>query len=242
MAELRQRYLDAVRELLGPHLHDQLSPSMLAEACVLVLPVDGAGISMSDPRLRVPLGWSSGDAAATERLQTTLGEGPCLTAAAQESALVADAAAIARRWPVYQVELNRQTPFCSVASVPLRAPDEGVFGALNLYAYRPDLSAVLALDDTEAMAEPMAAMLLWMLAHPGAGEPDDGLPLRLDQDSAVARSEVWVAVGMLIANSTLTDMTALARLRGFAFSHELTLDDAAHRLVERFLPVEAVLR
>jgi len=242
VAELRQRYLDAVRGLLGPHLHDQLSPSMLAGASVSVLPVDGAGISMSDPRLRVPLGWSSEDAAATERLQTTLGEGPCLTAAAQESALVADADAIARRWPVYQVELNQQTPFCSVASVPLRVPGGDVFGALNLYAYRPDLSAVLAQDETREVAEPAAAMLIGMLASPGKDRPDDGLPLRLDQESAVARSEVWMAVGMLIANSALTDMTALALLRGFAFSQEITLDDAAHRLVERFLPVEAVLR
>src|SRR3954451_2920134 len=188
--DLRQRYLNAVRELLGPHLHDQLSPSMLAAACVSVLPVDGAGISITQRQLRVPLGWSSDDAADAERTQTTLGEGPCLTAAANEAALVADADAIAERWPVYQVELGRTTPFCSAASVRLRAPGQGVFGALNLYACRPNLSEVLALDETaDAVAEPVAALLIGMLGQPSDHESDDGanLPLRLDHDSAVAR-------------------------------------------------------
>jgi len=50
---------------------------------------------MSQRQLRVPLGWSGDAAAAAERTQTTLSEGPCLNAAAASAALVVDADAVA---------------------------------------------------------------------------------------------------------------------------------------------------
>jgi hypothetical protein len=63
-------------ELAGP----ELLPVRLARAAVRVLPgVAGAGISvLADPGMRVPLGASDEDAATAERLQFTVGEGPCL--------------------------------------------------------------------------------------------------------------------------------------------------------------------
>jgi len=52
---------------------------------------------------------------------------------------------------------------------------------------------------------------------------------------------VWSAVGLMISATDLDDAAALARLRTFASSNDLTLDDAAARLIERRLPVQAVL-
>ncbi|RYZ32240.1 MAG: hypothetical protein EOP01_01600, partial [Propionibacteriaceae bacterium] len=77
---LERQYLDAVMEAcLSERGVSELSPSVLATAAVAVLPVEGASISMIQPKLRVPLAWSSPDAEIAERHQTTLGDGPCLT-------------------------------------------------------------------------------------------------------------------------------------------------------------------
>ena len=56
---------------------------MLAVAVVAVLPVTATGISLSQPKLRVPLEWSNADAALAERQQTSIGGGTCLAAAAR---------------------------------------------------------------------------------------------------------------------------------------------------------------
>jgi hypothetical protein len=240
---LRQDYVEAVQAERLSRREDELTPSVLAAACVVVLPVDGAGISMSQRQLRVPLGWS-GDAAATaERTQTTLGEGPCLSAAAAEVALVADADVLTSRWPVYGVELTRRTPFRSVASVPLSLPGRPVLGALNLYASRPDLSKVLVLDQTaKAIAAPITSFLNGVLddIYEFEAEP----PAWWDDSPALDRTDVWTAVGLLIAADELDhldDSAALARLRGFAFRHDLTLDDAADRLLNGDLTTHHVL-
>jgi len=67
------------------------------------------------------------------------------------------------------------------------------------------------------------------------------LPGWIDERSAIDRVMVWTAVGLLRSATDLDDADALARLRGFAYSNDLTLDAAAARLVERQLPVRAVL-
>jgi len=157
---VQQRYLQAV---VGVRRHGdeghELTPSVLAAAAVAVLPVTAAGISISQDPLRVPLGWSDARAAVAERQQTTLGEGPCLSASASGGSLVADAGAIADRWPAYYAEIEKRTPFRSVAALPLRLTGQPVLAALDLYAERPDLSSVLALDEAEAVATLTAELL-----------------------------------------------------------------------------------
>ena len=240
---LRERYVEAVRVVQHRRGQDELTPSVLAAACLTVLPVDGASISMSQRRLRVPLGWSGDAAAIAERTQTTLGEGPCLTAAAASAALVVDADALVDRWPVYGVELTRRTPFRSVASIPLGTAGQPVFGALDLYALRPDLSTVLVLDEAAgAVGGPIASFLSGMLDEVYEYEVEP--PSWWDEGPAVDRADVWTAVGMLIAANEFDDVddtAALARLRGFAFRHDLTLDETADRLLNRQLTPDIVL-
>lgn len=243
---LKEGYLAAVRDVARLRLDTATTPSVLVEACVAVLPVDGAGISMNQRELRVPLAWSSEDAATAERTQTTLGQGPCLAAAAAQIALVADAGTVTERWPVYAVELGRRTPYLSVASLPLGLPGEPVFGALDLYATRPDLSAVLVMEEVvAAVGAPMAVLLTSMLNRLYDDEVEP--PAWMDDEPATNRVAVWTAVGMLIADSELDetkldDRAALSRLRGYAFSNDLMLDEVAARLVNRRLTTKAVLR
>lgn len=238
--KLKQRYLGAVSERVLAGATLDVSPSVMCQACVDVLPVDGAGISLVQRSLRVPLGWSSAAVGAAERAQTTVGAGPCLSAAESGSALAAGDRVIADRWPVYWDELARLTPFRSVASIPLRVEGEAPFGALDLYADAAGLTPTLALPDLAAgVADPIAVMLSGAFARLYDAEVE--VPDWLMEDPAVERVTVWTAVGMLVGSTEQDDLDALATLRGWAYSHGLSLDEVADRLVERELPVEAVL-
>lgn len=238
---IQQRYLRAVLGVRQPRAGTrELTPSVLAAAAVAVLPVTAAGISLSQGDLRVPLGWSDQDAAVAERQQTTLGDGPCLSAAASDRSVIADADDIARRWPAYFAAIETRTPFRSAAALPLRAPGQPVRAALDLYAERPDLGSVLKVDDAETVAQVAADLLFGMLDELNGGD-ERSLPTWIDDRSAMDRVAVWTAVGMVISAADLSDADALARLRAFAYSNDLTLDDAAARLVDRRLPLQAVL-
>lgn len=80
--DLAERFVAAVTQLYAM-VGDgaELLPTVLARACVKVLPIAGASLSLTD-ELRIPLGASDDVAARAEQLQATLGEGPCLTATA----------------------------------------------------------------------------------------------------------------------------------------------------------------
>jgi hypothetical protein len=70
---------------------------------------------------------------------------------------------------------------------------------------------------------------------------DATTPSWLATDAANERMNVWAAVGMLMAALRLSNSNALAVLRGYAFSHELTLDQTARELTDRRLEPDQLL-
>ena len=140
--------LDDVDEpgLAGP----ELLPVRLARACARTLRVDGAGLSLLDAaQQRVPLGASSAAAEIAERLQFTVGAGPCMTAHDTRQPVFAVEEELRRRWPVFTDLLLGATPFRAVVALPLQPALTG-YGAIDLYFERSD--DVLDLDVFEAMA------------------------------------------------------------------------------------------
>lgn len=235
---LRAQFLAEVAERYGRVAGPELLPLVLAEVCAEVLAVDGAGLSLTgDPR--VPLAASNNLAAHAERLQTTLGDGPCLTAAATSTPLVADTGVIASRWPMFHHGLTDQTPFRSVASVPLPESGRPVFGALDLYSTHPDAARLHDLAaDSQAIADQIAAILL---TAPTIDEDGDPTYTWMSAAPVTARRNVWVAIGMLLAHSRLSNHDALSILRGYALSHHTTLDDLADQLSQRRLSPTDIL-
>jgi len=214
-------------------------PMSLCQACVQVLPIAGAGISLTD-QLRVPLGASDAVAARAERLQTTLGEGPCLAAAAAARPLVADLESMAARWPVFHQELLRQTPFRSIASFPLLARNGATrLGALDLYLVIPEPVPEFFLSVVaHAIAAPIGTVLFD--AEPGpAGR--NVLPPWLNNVAVNRRMQVWVAVGILIEHAGSGNDDALAALRAYAFAHDETIEDTAVGLLSQELHPQAVI-
>jgi hypothetical protein len=217
----------------------ELVPMALSQACVEVLPIAGAGISLTD-ELRVPLAASDAVAARAERLQTTLGEGPCLTAAATATPLVADLPTIAASWPVFHHQLIKQTPYRSVVSIPLLARN-GVtrLGALDLYLVMREAAPHFFVSQvTRAIASPISTVLF---DHHAFGARPNPLPPWLNSAAVTRRMHVWVAVGILIEHADVGNEDALAALRAYAWAHDETIDDTADRLMARQLSPQEVM-
>lgn len=238
--DLSERYRTAVAARHDATEHDPgLLPRVLAEACVATLPVAGAGISVTQ-ELRIPLGFSDAVAARAERLQTTLGEGPCLDAAATPMPLAAGLDSIAARWPVFHAEFVAQTPYRSVASLPLIPPRGRRLGALDLYGTGPEpMEPQLLFHLATSIGGPVAEILAG--APIGLDAEGITMPTWLNSDVVRERMEVWSAVGQLMARSQLENADALALLRSYAFGHGLTLDEVATQVLTESLDVDLLL-
>jgi hypothetical protein len=233
---LREQYHSEVsRALVEDPRSGEYLPQVLVRVCVGVLPIDGAGLSLTD-QLRIPLSASSPAVAEAERLQTSLGEGPCLTATAESQPVVADADQLARRWPIFASEIRRRTPFRSVAALPLLPVDGGWLGAVDLYSTDPSAPFGSLEDIRVAVAAPMMSFL--------QGDHDWSSSLIkpiVNRTAPDRRMRVWTAVGLLMAEAEADDNDALALLRAFTFRHELDLETAAELVISRTVPAEAVL-
>lgn len=222
----------------GPLAVDQLLPARLTQAAAAVLAVDGASLSVLSV-IRASLGASNDSAAAAERLQSTLGDGPCLSAYHQAEALVADEERARRRWPVFFAELAEHTSFRSVASIPLTT---GVrrFGAMDLYWDTPHIPDQ---DTTMDAAHTLAPLITTLLtASPAEPNPRRGVPTQawIEAPSVRARMQVWVAIGMLRSAQTLNSADALSLLRGAAYSRGTSIDDLAVQLIDRDISVREI--
>jgi hypothetical protein len=196
--------------------------------------VDGAGISLffADDR-RLPLGASDEVAAIAERLQYTVGEGPCLSSHAEGQPVIADEYTIRSRWPGFYDVLAARTPIRATISLPLRGELRDI-GALDFYVVPPRDVGDLSLRDALVVAEEIASALQ---AQGRGPRPPDG-PVWLDAPAAGRRSLVWQAMGFVNAALEVTSPDALSVLRAHAYAGGLTLDDLAARLVSREVPVE----
>jgi hypothetical protein len=207
----------------------ELLPERLAQACAQVLPVDGAGIGLffSDGR-RLPLGASDPVSGEAERLQFTLGDGPCLSSHASGEAVVADEPTIRSRWPAFHDALLTRTPVRGTVSLPLGGGLEAI-GALDLYLVPPRAVGGVSLPDARAVAAEVAEAL-----QVGGcdGERSDG-PAWLDTPAAGRRSRVWQAMGFVNSALGLSSPDALALLRAHAYAEGSSLDELAVRVVAR---------
>lgn len=227
-----QEFRSAVQSALA---EDALLPLALVHACVTTLPVEGAGITITG-QLRIPLASSSPDAACAESLQTTIGEGPCLTAAATDTASITGLTEMNETWPIFTTELVKHTPYRSIASVPLGNYTRS-FGAIDLYSTRSTSSALndishqliaIGFEVTDSLA---AAM----------GTAPAAIPGLLDNPATSQRMRVWAAQGMVVSHARVSASDAIAALRAYAYGHGTTLDDAAAQLTDNRIHARDIL-
>jgi hypothetical protein len=208
-------------------------PTLLARACAQVLHVDGAGISVFSNDFRVPLGASNQDAATAERLQFSLGEGPCLDAYHSGEPFRGGQEHIKRKWPIFHDELVRQTPYRAIVSLPLQL-SRSTGGAVDLYQREPESVDDLDLTDMTVIMGRIVAALSWETTPKAADVPGPGW---LHGPTAQRRTRVWVAIGMINKTFDLPTADALARLRAYAYARDQTVDDVAGGLLRGTVPL-----
>lgn len=195
----------------------------LAWAARRVLHGDGAGIALTARgALRVPWGASDPDATMAETLQFTAGQGPCFDAFTGQQAVMAGELVISRFWPGFAEQLLGRTPFRSVFAIPIRG-----IGVLDLYFGDP----VGSLTVDVAAADEVAGEIWTALADEGSWLPT-APPSEITQPGLRARSQVPVAMGILVAALDLTGDDALAVLRAHAFADSRSVDDVAADVVD----------
>jgi GAF domain-containing protein/ANTAR domain-containing protein len=241
-SDLARRYRAAWADSPDPATAvPELLPVRLTRACVQVLPVAGAGLSLLNHDFRVPVGASDEAASTAERLQFTQGEGPCLDAARTRRIVIAGEADIERQWPLFAADFFARTPYRGALCMPLRLSADTV-GALDLFVLDPDDLAKIRLADAVAVSDQIMDALTIAQAITGSagtfsGDPE---PVWLQSGAVRDRTHVWVAMGMLMTRLQTTAPDALAMLRGYSYTHGAMLDEVAGDLISGRLDVEHI--
>lgn len=211
----------------------------LCEACVVLLDVDAAAISLVfEGGSSGTLGSSDASARAYDELQFTLGEGPCLDAASRRIPILvvdlADAQEV--RWPAYRpAMLSHQIR--GVYAIPVVVAGEFV-GALDLFRAHPGPLLGDDLVGAVAAAELAGIPLLDLLdadLQAAAADPHSDAWAELN---TLSRAEVSQATGMLVAQLEIEPAEALVRLRAHAYATGRTATDVARDILDRRIQLD----
>ena len=234
---IASRFQAALEDVDEPDLGGpELLPVRLARACARMLTVDGAGLSLCPTGAEwVPLGASSENAAHAERLQFTVGRGPCTTVRETGQPLFAVAEDLHRRWPVFTDLLFGATPYRAVVALPLQLSLAGA-GALDLYFEDQNRVTDMEVFEAIAVGELVTSALndaaVWSTWEPGRG------PQWLHGSTPERRAAVWEAMGKVALHLGVDVPEALALIRARAYSAGRTADDVAADLLTGTLAAE----
>ncbi|MFD6070553.1 GAF and ANTAR domain-containing protein [Amycolatopsis lurida] len=204
----------------------------ICELCVTELAVSGAGMSVMAGSLAdgtQVLVHSTGAAAERlEDLQLTVGEGPSVDAFVSGGAvLVPDLDAEYDRWPAYAPGAAG-LGVAAVFSFPLQV-GAARLGVLDLYRDTPGPLSVRGLSGALALAEAgTVALLDDAEAAQGARLLGQGEP----------HSVVHQATGIVTVQLDVSLQEALIRIRAYAYTHHLSLNEVGGRIVRRELMLE----
>jgi GAF domain-containing protein len=131
----------------------------LVERIVEVLPVTAAGVTLISAGMAPQyIAASDKNALRFERLQTKIGEGPCLSAFELGEAVAVPDLATERRYPQFGPAAVA-AGLAAVFTFPLRHGD-GCLGALDLYRNTPGLLTPGDMEAAQTLADVAAAYLL----------------------------------------------------------------------------------
>ncbi len=206
----------------------------LCEACVTLLDVDGAAISLVfDGVSTGTLGCSGPSARRYDELQFTLGEGPCLDSVARRGPVAVPDLAHPEevRWPAYAPAMVGEE-IRSVYAMPVMLAGEYV-GALDLFRARPGRFD----DDDEAgavaAAEIAGVPVLDLLGANLQAAINDPASTAWAELHVLTRTEVSQATGVLVAQLGIEPAEALVRLRAHAYGLGRSATDVARDILDR---------
>jgi hypothetical protein len=200
--------------------HVPLSDRLL-QAFVKIMDVDGGAITIGFSREeRSVLAVHGALGERIEELEQVLREGPALDAFRTGEYVVAGPAAGAAAWPLLAQSLPSEMP--GMAAYPM-IPHAEVIGVISTYQVGDQRNG-LAPDDALFLASTIGVTIV------GRFERSDTTDLVWS-----ARDRIDHAVGMVVAQLSISPADALALLRAHAFAHTLSMSELADAVVSRDL-------
>lgn len=208
----------------------------LSSDCVALLPVDAAGLLLSDQRgaLQV-VSASTEQVHLMELFQVQTQEGPCLDCFHSSHQVTAPDLAADGRWPRF-ARRARDAGYRAVHALPLRLRTETI-GALNLFGTR---SGALSSEDLR-IGQALADVATIGILQERAIRRRDVLAEQL-QGALNSRVVIEQAKGMLAERGQLDLGQAFTLLRGHARSSGRRLSELAREVVTGTTTVDALLR
>jgi hypothetical protein len=231
---IHEQLLAAVDGWRGAEAADRL-----CEACVVLLDVDAAAISLVfDGASSGTLGSSGVRARICDELQFTLGEGPCLDSVAHRIPIVVVDLADPKesRWLAYGPAMlaNR---IRAVYAMPIVVAGEYV-GALDLFRAQPGHLSNENSAGAVAAAELASVPLLDLMDGDLQAAVVDPHSDAWTELNTLCRVEVSQATGMLVAQLGIEPAEALVRLRAHAYANGRSATEIAREILDRRLKLE----
>jgi GAF domain-containing protein len=184
----------------------------------------GAGVSIIDERDRRSSGATDQRVLNADDLQYELGEGPCLTAAAERRLVRIDDLADDNRWPRWATAAN-SLGLRAAMSAPLVAGNS-TLGAIKIYADQPHVFDARS-EELLGLFAAQAAILVANVQPQDRGK-------RLSQDMRNAfrgRDVMNMAKGVLMGRNGVDEESALAHLLARAEEDGTTVAQAAEAVL-----------
>ncbi|MDV8023529.1 GAF and ANTAR domain-containing protein [Rhodococcus sp. IEGM 1330] len=222
--DLRSSLADLSRlSMTNLSLSDTLSH--VAEFAVRAIPgADGAGLTLLHPDRPDTIVASADFVRVVDDIQYGLGQGPCITAAAEGITVRSGSLETDSQWPEFGPKVGRLGVH-SVLSLPLITAG-GVLGAMNVYAHRHDAFDARAAELGELFAVPAAISVQNARALASAARLTEQLERALN-----SRSMIDQAIGVLISRSGCTGAEGYDKLRSLSQSEHKKVAVVAEAMV-----------
>ncbi|WP_328291400.1 GAF domain-containing protein [Kineococcus sp. NBC_00420] len=247
--------VERVRAGLAAAVADAATPlsaaDRLCQACVELLDVDGAAISIVHAgATHGTFGSSNALSRRLDAYQFVYGEGPCLDAVAQHRPVLAEdlTNAEAQRWPAFSASVV-EAGVRAVFALPVGVAGDSV-GALDLFRHQAGPLSAGAFSGGLLAARLASLPVLDLIAQIEV-RASEGVIEGAEQDpwselESLDRVEIYQATGFLIAqlsdstpNTPSTPSDAVIRLRGRAFVTGQTASEVAWEILEGRLSIDA---
>jgi GAF domain-containing protein len=206
--DLRSSLADLAQLALGPGqqgLEQMLT--LVAQYAVRAIPgADGAGLTLLEDDRADTLVATAEFVREVDAIQYGIGEGPCITAAAERRTVSSGSLGADRTWPHFGPRVSRLGVH-SVLSLPLLGPDR-VLGAMNVYAHGKFAFDQRSIELGELFAMPAA------ISVQNAQVLAQTRRLSLNLQAALTnRAVIDQALGILMSRTGCTPDEAFGKLR-----------------------------
>jgi hypothetical protein len=222
------RFVASLRELASRQEVDETLQLAVDLATELIPGCDFADIMFIRPGGTTTPVSTHPTAVALDELQARTDEGPCLSAAREQTRVLANDLASDDRWPDFAPQaIERGIHAMLSFQLFLLRHDGDRLGALNLYGTRPDAFDELAIELGEVFAVHAAAVLASAIAREGA------------RAALESRDVIGQAKGILMARQQLSASDAFDLLREVSQARNVKLRALAEEVAATgALPME----